>query len=246
MKKENLENKIKILISNTFDPKFNLALEEAILNYVNEGKEINVLRLWINKKSAILAFHEKVFDVIDVDYCIANDIEINRRITGGGAVYHDEGNLNWSFFFNRTLFKKLNLLEIYKYFSEIIISALENLGINTRFYEPNWLGIDGKKISGMAGYIKNNSLLIHGTLLINANMENLRRVCKLHYKYPPTVNISDFKKVEIKDVIREIVEEAKQRFDVMEINDKLNENILKETIDLEKNKYSTLSWIFKE
>jgi lipoate-protein ligase A len=98
----------------------------------------------------------------------------------------------------------------------------------------------------MAGYIKNNSLLIHGTLLINANTENLRRVCKLHYRYPPTVNISDFKKVEIKDVIREIVEEAKQRFDVMEINDKLNENILKETIDLEKNKYSTLSWIFKE
>jgi lipoate-protein ligase A len=246
LKKENLENKIKILISNTFDPKFNLALEEAILNYVNEGKEINVLRLWINKKSAILAFHEKVFDVIDVDYCIANDIEINRRITGGGAVYHDEGNLNWSFFFNRTLFKRLNLLEIYKYFSEIIISALENLGINTRFYEPNWLGIDGKKISGMAGYIKNNSLLIHGTLLINANMENLRKVCKLHYKYPPTVNISDLKKVGIKDIIREIIEEAKQRFDVMQINDKLNENILKETINLEKNKYSTVSWIFKE
>jgi Lipoate-protein ligase A len=244
-----LKHKIKILISNTFKPSFNLALEEVLLNHVNSGREENILRLWINTKSAIVAFHEKVYEVIDVDYCLLNDIEINRRITGGGAVYHDEGNLNWSFFFKRCIFEKFNLIELYKYFSEIIISALRKINITAKFYEPNWIGIDGKKISGMAGYIKNNSLLIHGTLLINANLENLKKVCKLHWKYPPTVNISSYKSIEVKEMMEKIIEEVKEKFDpikINKINNNLEGNLLKEATELEKNKYRTISWIFKE
>jgi len=237
-------NKLRILINKNFSVTKNLAVEESILKLLDENKTVNTLRLWINPKSAIAGISNEIYETINVQYCLKNGIEINRRITGGGAIYNDEGNLNWSFFFKKDNLKFNSLIQYYKYFSNYIIKSLESLSIKVNFYEPNWLGINNFKISGMAGYIKRNCILIHGTLLIDSNLINLENVCKLHYKYPKVMNISEIKNVKVNDVILSIIDFLRKNFDVS-INYELNneEETLSNT--LENIKYKTISWIFK-
>jgi len=240
-------NELRILFEYKENDVFrNLALEEAILLSINEGRSPNTFRIWINDSSAIAPFHENIFELINVEYCLDKGINISRRITGGGAIYNDLGNINWSFFFSRKPFEKFSLKELYSYFSSFIIKALEKLGLSLKYYEPNWLGYEGKKISGMAGYIKNNSILIHGTLLVDANLQNLEKVCKLHYKYPPVMNISSLKKIDIENIIQEIIDEISEDFKgkyEIKIENKLKEEEKKLLEEL-KNKYTSLNWIF--
>lgn len=220
----------------------NLAIEEAIFEMVNSCESPNTFRVWIAEKSAIAPFHESIFDVIDVKYCLDNNIKLNRRITGGGAIYCDEGNLNWSFYFKREPFEKLSVLDLYKYFGEIILEAVKSIGVKAKLFGENWLGIEGKKISGMAGYIKKNAILIHGTLLVFSDLVTLGYVCKLHYKYPPVTNVSNYRSVsvwDVKDVVAETVYRKFKGF-TGDLTDK--EKSLAEK--LKKEKYDTFDWIF--
>lgn len=236
-------NKLRIIIHEKHSAAENLAIDEAILELLNVGKGPETFRLWINSEAAIAPFHESIFDLIDVKFCFDNKIELNRRITGGGAIYHDKGNLNWSFYLKREPYEKLSLTEIYKFFSQIILKVLNRIGIKAEFHEPNWIGIEGRKISGMAGYIKRNAMLIHGTLLVNANLFNLKRVCKLHFKYPEVMNLKEIRLISLDEVI-DAMEETIRKYS----KELTKGDLIDEEIELAKKlfqeKYTDLSWIF--
>lgn len=242
-------NNFRIIYEDEFNLNRNLALEEAILISLNEGKSMNTFRLWVNEDSAIAPFHENIFKLIDVEYCLREGIKLGRRITGGGAIYNDEGNLNWSFFVQRKLYEKFSLIELYHYFSNFIIKALSEIGIELEFREPNWLSIKGKKVSGMAGYIKNNAILIHGTLLVHANLNKLEKVCKEHYKYPPVMNIAELKSISISELIHHISNWMRKKFseksEVIFV-DEPSEYELKLAERLKEEKYEKISWIFSK
>ncbi|HLI46728.1 MAG TPA: lipoate--protein ligase family protein [Geobacterales bacterium] len=226
----------------------NLALEEAILLSLNEGNSSNTFRLWLNDSSAIAPFHESIFDLIDVEFCLDEGINIARRITGGGAIYNDCGNLNWSFFFNRKPFEKYSLKDLYSYFSSFIIKSLTQVGIDLNFHEPNWLGYEGKKVSGMAGYLKNNAILIHGTLLISADLTKLERVCKQHYKYPPVLNLSSIKPLDtekVANIILGSIEETFQSSFKIHFDTSPNERE-EQLLSGLKEKYSSIAWVFEK
>ncbi|WP_462324337.1 lipoate--protein ligase [Desulfoplanes sp.] len=151
------------------DPRVNLALEEYCLK--NLDPENDYLLLYVNEPSIIVGRFQNTLEEINLDYVEDNGIHVVRRISGGGAVYHDHGNLNFSFM---TRYAKDNLLNFRK-FTGPVIQALKNMGIPAELSGRNDILAQGKKISGNAQYATRTSMLSHGTLLFDSDMETLVR-----------------------------------------------------------------------
>jgi lipoate-protein ligase A len=154
-----------------------MAIEEAMLFAVNEARAPNTIRFWRDRESVIIGRSQKIEEEVNLDKCAKFGVRVLRRFTGGGAVYHDLGNLNWSIVINRSsrLYPK-RVLEVYEEVCGVIVESLRYLGVEAKFEEPNNIMVDGKKVSGSAAYIKKNAALCHGTLLMNANLTNLNNV----------------------------------------------------------------------
>jgi len=156
------------IINNSHDPYFNLASEEYIMNTF-QGDE-KYLMLWQNQPSIIIGKHQNTIEEINSEFVQANNIAVVRRLSGGGAVYHDLGNLNFTFIVKASD----NSLDFdFKKFTEPVITALKQIGIPAEFNSRNDLSIEGKKFSGNAQYIKKGKCLHHGTLLFNTNLNHL-------------------------------------------------------------------------
>jgi lipoate-protein ligase A len=151
------------------DPRVNLALEEYCLK--NLDPDTDYLLFYVNDPSIIIGRFQNTLEEINQNYVDANGIHVVRRISGGGAVYHDHGNLNFSFM---TRFERDNVLNFRK-FTEPVIKALKALGIEAELTGRNDILAQGKKISGNAQYATRASMLTHGTLLFDSDMEILVR-----------------------------------------------------------------------
>lgn len=165
------------------DSYLNMAVEEAILLAAEKGLTSNTIRLWINPRSVIIGRFQNVFHEVNLKVCNKYGITIVRRFTGGGAVYHDYGNLNWTIVLNKNhpLAPKIPA-EIYKVASNAIIEGIKSLGVRVIFESPNIIQIGGKKISGLAAYVKKNTILCHGTLLVNTDLSILPEALSVDYK----------------------------------------------------------------
>ena len=153
------------------DPKFNLALEEYLLRHYPSGDAFFLL--YVNWPSVILGRNQNVYEEIDPDYLVAHDIELVRRLSGGGAVYHDGGNLNFSF-----IVPDKKGMHDYARFTAPVVRALARFGLTARLERTGALFIGDKKVSGHAQYATTKKLLSHGTLLFDAEMTHLRRSLK--------------------------------------------------------------------
>ncbi len=151
------------------DPRLNLALEEYCLR--NLDARHDYLLLYINDPAVIIGRSQNAFQEIDREFVRQKGIHVVRRISGGGAVYHDYGNLNFCFI---TKCEKTNILNFRK-FAAPIIRALHGLGVPAELSERNDIVAFGKKISGNAQYSTQKAMFSHGTLLFDAEMENLER-----------------------------------------------------------------------
>lgn len=147
------------------DPYFNIAVEEYLLKEYNE----DILMFYINEPSVIIGKHQNTLAEINYHYIVENKIKVVRRISGGGTVYHDSGNLNFSFITNG---QEGNLVN-FRRFAQPVIEALSKLGVNAQFEGKNDIRVSGLKISGNAEHIYKNRTLHHGTLLFSANLNNL-------------------------------------------------------------------------
>jgi len=171
----------RILEWESRDPYRNLALEEALLLKVGEGRSPDTVRLWRNPDTVVIGRFQSVALEVDVEACRRYGIYIVRRLSGGGTVYHDLGNLNWTIVVRRSdPAIPRDLTGIYKVFGETVSRGINSLakGLGAKFTPPNMISIDGLKISGMASTVKREAILCHGTLLINSNLERLRSVLK--------------------------------------------------------------------
>ena len=151
------------------DPRVNLALEEYCLRHLDPDNEY--LLFYVNEPSIIVGRFQNTLEEINQGYVEDNGIHVVRRISGGGAVYHDHGNLNFSFM---TRYAKDNLLNFRK-FTEPVIRALKDMGIEAELTGRNDILAGGKKISGNAQYATRTSMLSHGTLLFDSDIETLVR-----------------------------------------------------------------------
>jgi len=145
----------------------NLALEEALVQSDVTGGVIPTVRLWVNPPATVIGRFQDVKSEIDIEFCERNDIQIVRRFTGGGAVYHDEGNLNFTIVTPKP--ENIRLLEFHKINAAIVQDCLNRFGLENEFVPPNSIEVSGKKISGAAAGFGRNSTLWHSSILVSTD-----------------------------------------------------------------------------
>lgn len=196
------------------NPYFNLAAEEyAIKNFSD-----NMFMLWRNEPCIVVGNHQNTLAEINLDYVKENDLYVVRRMSGGGAVFQDLGNLNFTFIKN--IDESNNKVDFSTY-TKPIIEVLRNMGINANFEGRNDIVIDGRKISGNAQAVRNNRMLHHGTLLFSSVMEDLAKALK--------VNPLKFKDKAVKSVrsrVTNIQEHLPEEMDVLEFRDRIMDHII--------------------
>lgn len=161
---------MRILTHNITDPYFNLAAEEYFLT---QGQEELVI-LWRNDRSIIVGKNQNTLEEINRDFVEQQHIPVVRRLTGGGAVFHDLGNLNY------TLIQKNGpgMFGDYGCFTRPICTFLQGYGVSAQLNGRNDLVIDGKKFSGNAQTVKNNKIMHHGTILFQSDLWNVSQALK--------------------------------------------------------------------
>lgn len=160
--------------NNEHDPSLNLALEEYLLR--KEDLTDDVVLFYINKPSIIIGRHQNTLEEINKDYVEQHNIQVVRRLSGGGAVYHDLGNLNFSFITNY----QAGYFKNFQLFTEPVIRCLHRLGVAAELSGRNDILIDGQKVSGNAQYISRGRIVSHGTLLFNSDLSHVSEALHVH------------------------------------------------------------------
>lgn len=156
---------MNFIISPNSDPYTNLAIEECLLKNSPE----DYIFLYVNRPCVVVGKHQITPKEINSFYIYENKVLVARRLSGGGTVYHDEGNLNFSFIKTNTTGINIS----YKTITQPIIDFLQNEGINVSFSERNDILLSDKKVSGSAMHLYKNRTIAHCTLLIDCNLKNL-------------------------------------------------------------------------
>ena len=163
-------NKLKIIRAEGLEPYRNQAVEKYLLDTCCEGEMI--LYLWANDKTVFIGKNQNAYTECDIPVLDRNGGHIARRFTGGGAVYHDRGNLNFTFITGRKDYDISNQFAV-------ILDAVRALGFNAEINGRNDLTIDGKKFSGNAFYKSETVCLHHGTILINSDKNRISKYLKV-------------------------------------------------------------------
>mgnify|MGYP005606486047 FL=1 len=155
------------------NPQINLAIEEYVLR--NLGEDESYLLFYINEPSIIIGKNQNTIEEINTDYVESKGIKVVRRLSGGGAVYHDFGNLNFSFITK----DDGDSFHNFKKFTEPVVQALKKMGINAELSGRNDLMVEGRKISGNAQFSTKGKMFSHGTLLFNSEMDHIVSALKV-------------------------------------------------------------------
>ena len=154
----------------SLDPWFNLATEEYLFKHFDR----EAVMLWRSHPSIIVGKHQNTLAEINLEYIRKNNIPVVRRLSGGGTVFHDPGNINFTFIKKAD---KDNLVNFQSH-TQPVIDFLQSLGVDARFEGKNDLRVNGLKISGNAEHIHKDKILHHGTLLFDANLDHLYEAIK--------------------------------------------------------------------
>lgn len=231
------------------DPCFNLAMEEYVL--MNLTQLDDVFFLWQDEPTVVVGKNQNTIEEINRSYIKEQDVNVVRRLSGGGAVYHDLGNLNFTFIVNE---EHKNSFDFQK-FTRPVIEALDTIGIKAENNGRNDITIEGRKFSGNAQYRYHNRLLHHGTLLFDSRLEDMvealnvsedkisskgiksvrSRVTNISEHLQKAMDVSEFREI-LKNAIWKSAEQA--------IEYKLSESDLKVIENLRDNKYRSWEWVY--
>lgn len=208
---------MKYIVNESNDTAFNIALEEYAFKQMLDEDMIFIL--WINKPSIIVGRHQNTIEEINRDYVRENDIEVVRRISGGGAVYHDYNNLNYTIISNENQDKLFD----FKSFSIPVINTLAELGVKAEFTGRNDLEIDGKKFGGNAqAYIKGR-IMHHGALLFDVDLSVLSKALQVSKHKIESKGVKS-----VRARVTNIVDELEEKISVLEFRDLLLDYMKKE------------------
>ena len=177
--------KMKLILVDipNFEPETNFKIEEQILEICDTNKFI--LRFWQNNPCVVIGKFQKEEYEVNLEYIKKKNIPVFRRFTGGGTVYHDQGNLNITFCKEKEniLFSKY-ILEEARGITEIILKGIKEFYKNCEVKERNSIFLEEKKILGSAIAQRNNKFFYHASLLINSNLKELKKVINWEEGYP--------------------------------------------------------------
>lgn len=230
------------------DVYFNLAMEEYVFE---KFKEDEVFMLWINEPSVVIGKHQNLIEEVNMKYCFENNIKIARRLSGGGTVVHDFGNLNYTYITNTTGDTALD----FKEFLKPMYKALLNLKIDANISPRNDFRVEEKKICGHSQFMRKKRVLHHGCILFDSNLNNLRNALNVENKKiisksaksvkSSVANLKEISKLdyEISDFLEKLKNEILKTQENFEIYELTKEDIL--NIDkIKSEKYVTKDWIY--
>ena len=228
------------------NPFFCLAAEEYLLKQFNE----DIFMLWQSENTVVIGKHQNLPAEINYSFVRENNIKLSRRISGGGTVFHDSGNVNFSFIKNVESTSEIS----FKQFTAPVVTALAELGVQATTSGRNDLLINGFKVSGNAEHVFKKRVLHHGTLLYNSDLQNLGQAIKVvPGKYEskavqsnrsPVANISSFlqTKIQIEDFIQFLFDVQLKREGTSFYE--LTENDIQNIQQLSGEKFETWDWIW--
>ncbi len=230
------------------DPRINLAIEEYMLYHLD--LDDMYLLFYINEPSIIIGRNQNTFEEINVDYVREHNVHVVRRLSGGGAVYHDLGNLNFSFLAKSS---EDNFRDFRK-FTEPVVSALKKLGVDAELTGRNDIQIGEKKISGNAQFSTKGRMFSHGTLMFDVNLDEVAKTLrvkqdKIESKGIKSIrsrvaNIRDYLDnkdlsiLEFRRILLETIFEGEQPIPEYHLTD----NDWKEIHEISKNRYQNWDW----
>lgn len=199
------------------DPRINLAIEEHLVRNVNLGSDI--LLFYINQPSIIIGRNQNTLEEINYPYVEEHQIIVVRRLSGGGAVYHDHGNLNFSF---------LNAngreyLHNFKKFTAPVVKVLNEMGVPAEMNGRNDIVVEERKISGNAQYAIGTKLVSHGTLLFNSDLSTVTEALNVKTEKIESKGIKS-----VRSRVVNISEYLKHEMDIMEFRSRVKDGILSE------------------
>lgn len=241
---------MNIVFSPSTIPSFNIAAEEYLFNKIGE----NFLFLYMNDPSVIIGSNQAVMNEVDIDYCIDNNIVIIRRMSGGGAVYHDDGNINYSFIHDKTG------APLSAQFLEPIVEVLHSMEIPVEVGKRKDLWLEGYKISGTASHVSKGRELHHGTLLYYTDLIKLQNALTSKQKDltkkatasvpSPVINIQTylFKKygdsLSTSSFLDSLTDRLLQYYKILKPLT-LQENDIELIEELRRNKYTNREWNYR-
>lgn len=237
---------MKYIDSQSLSPYYNLAVEEYILKNFSLDEEF--IFLWQNTPTIVVGNNQNTIEEINMKFVKDNNISVVRRMSGGGAVYQDSGNLNFTFFASVSENSRISM----KKYAYPIVNALKDMGVPAEVSGRNDITVEGKKVSGNAQRIFKNKILHHGTLLFDSDLDVLEkslkvgidkikskgiksirsRVANISDHMPKKINIQSFQKILLKYLFKG--KEPEQYH--------MSEKDFNEINRLVKEKYATWNW----
>jgi lipoate-protein ligase A len=241
------------------NPFMNMAVEEAIPRVVGEGKAPSTVRFWHNSNTIVIGCFQSARLEVNMDACKETGAQIVRRFTGGGAVFHDSGNLNYAISLRKghRLVPDQNLQSVFQKLSEGAVAGLRRIDVKAEFQPVNDIQVEGKKVSGAAGSIRWNSVFHHGCILVNSDLSILGRVLNV-----PRAKLEDRHVASVQKRVTTIRDELGREISTGEVRDAIVDGIescygvrvepgdlMKEELalaeELYQTKYSRLEWNFE-
>lgn len=238
------------------DPFMNMSVEEAIPRAVGEGNAPNTVRFWHNSNTIVLGCFQSADLEVNFDACKETGTEVVRRFTGGGAVYHDAGNLNYAISLKKghLLVPDSDLQQVFRKLSEGAVEGLRSIGVDAEFQPINDIQVDGKKVSGAAGSIRWGTVFHHGCILVASDLAILGKVLNV-----PKVKLADrhvasvqkrvttirdelHKDISTRDVRDAIVRGIEHTYNVKLVEGQMTKNELATVKELYDTKYSSSKW----
>lgn len=244
--------KFRMIRFQKFSAFMNMAIDEAIMESIRSGTSLPTIRFYGWSPSAIsIGFFQGLLNEVNLDACQQAGVDVVRRLTGGGAVYHDsEGEVTYSILGPVGIFPQKNL-DSYRVICSDVLFALQLLGIQANFEPINDLTVDGKKISGNAQTRRSGVLLQHGTILYKVDVETMFSLLNVSKEKVSDKLISSVKK-RVTSVdsysstpIQDLIEAMEKGFsrDREIIYEEYTAEELSRARQLAEQKYSTNNWI---
>lgn len=202
---------------NNYDPRINLAIEEHLVRNVNLGSDI--LLFYINGPSIIIGRNQNTLEEINYPYVEQHQIIVVRRLSGGGAVYHDKGNLNFSFINSNGK----EYLHNFKKFTAPVVKVLNEIGVAAELNGRNDIVIEERKVSGNAQYAIGTKLVSHGTLLYNSDLSMVSEALNVKTDKIESKGIKS-----VRSRVANIGEYLNEPMDILTFRERVKEGILSE------------------
>jgi len=206
---------LTVIFDRVTEPKQNLAREEAVFGMVERREMPEILRLWRNNECLIRGrARNPRYGWYDEALAAEMRVPVYERSTGGGVVYEDLGNMNWSFFL-RASGSFVSPTALFDRASAPVIRSLKHLGFDASFARPNRIEVSGRKVSGMAARSTRRAHLVHGTLLVDSDLGRLNSLCVPPPSCPPVSNLTEWSEmVEMEGVEKELVQTLRSEYAV--------------------------------